>query len=153
MFKTKKHRLQKEYYEAQTIAFTLCFEIGKTGLSKKIFKPLNEILINELKNNGCLLHIWLLMPDHCHMVIEAGQNTKNILHTIDKFKQYSGYWFYKNKLKIKWKKSYYDHILRSEKDVENQIYYVLNNPVRKGLVESWKEYPYRYSMIYDLNEL
>jgi putative transposase len=118
-----------------------------------MFKPLNEILIKVLESNKCLLHIWLLMPDHCHMIVEAGQTTKNILRTIDKFKQHSGYWFYKNKLNIKWKKSYYDHILRSEKDVENKVYYILNNPVRKELVESWKEYPYKYSAIYDLNEL
>lgn len=50
-------------------------------------------------------------------------------------------------------KSYHDHILRNEKDLEHQFYYILNNPVRKGLVKNWKDYAYKFSMIYELDEL
>jgi putative transposase len=149
MFKTKKHRLQTEYYKAKAVAFTICLDSQEKNVQETIFKSSNEILIKTLEENNCLLHIWLLMPDHCHMIVESGDESNNILKTIDKFKQYSGYWFYENKLKVKWQRSYYDHILRDERDIENQVYYVLNNPVRKGIVEDWKDYPYKSSMIYD----
>lgn len=153
MFKTKKHRLEPEYYKSQAVSFTICLTTHEDANKKHIFGPINEILVNTLKEDNCLLHIWVLMPNHCHMIVESRDKTIDILKTIDKFKQYSGFWFYKNKIKMKWKKSYYDHILRDENDVENQVYYILNNPVRKGIAEAWKEYPYKFSMIYDLDEL
>jgi REP element-mobilizing transposase RayT len=153
MFQTRKHRLESEYYKSQAVSFTICLSTQEDANKEHIFRPINEILVNTLKEDNCLLHIWVLMPNHCHMIVESRDETLDVLKTIDKFKQYSGFWFYNNKIKMKWKKSYYDHILRDEKDVENQVYYILNNPVRKGIVETWKEYPYKFSMIYDLDEL
>lgn len=44
------------------------------------------------------------MPDHCHMIVESKDESNDVLKTIDKFKQYSGFWFYENKLKMKWQK-------------------------------------------------
>jgi putative transposase len=153
MLKSKKHRLEPEFYKSQITSFTLCLITNEMTVDQTIFEKLNETLIKTLIDNDCLLHIWLLMPDHCHMIIQSNNETNNILKIMDKFKQHSGYWFYKDKLNLKWQTSYYDHILRNEKDLENQIYYILNNPVRKGIVENWKDYPYKSSMIYDLDEL
>lgn len=153
MIKSKKHRLDCEFYELQITSFTICL-LGKgNAASEEVFKPLNEILLKVMNEDNCLLHIWLLMPDHCHLIVEPGEKYCSILETIDKFKQHSGYWFYKNYPCIKWQKSYYDHILRNEKGLENQFYYILNNPVRKGIVEHWKQYPYKFSMVYNLNKL
>ena len=33
------------------------------------------------------------------------------------------------------------------------VRYILYNPVRKQLVENWKDYKYKGSQVYDLNEL
>jgi REP element-mobilizing transposase RayT len=153
MFQSKKHRLELEFYKSQIISFTICLLTKEDAAIEEIFKPLNEFLLEVMKEDDCLLHIWLLMPDHCHLIVESGDKSRNVLKTIDKFKQHSGYWFYKNKPTIKWQSSYYDHILRNEKDLEKQFYYILNNPVRKEIVENWKEYPYKFSMLYNLDEL
>jgi len=47
---------------------------------------------------------------------------------------------------------FYDHILRKDEDIPKQINYILQNPVRKGLVKNWKDYPYKGSTLYNLNE-
>ena len=41
-----------------------------------------------------------------------------------------------------WQRSSYDHVIRYNKSVEPVVHYVLNNPVRKGLVRDWEDYPY-----------
>jgi REP element-mobilizing transposase RayT len=37
---------------------------------------------------------------------------------------------------------FYDHFIRKEDGLNNTIMYVLNNPVRKGLVDNWEDFPY-----------
>jgi len=41
-----------------------------------------------------------------------------------------------------WQRYFYDHVLRNEEDLKNVALYVLENPVRKGMVENWQDYPY-----------
>src|SRR5262245_54927531 len=41
-----------------------------------------------------------------------------------------------------WQKSSYDRVMDLEKPFEEVVQYVLENPVRKGLVKDWSEWPY-----------
>lgn len=41
-----------------------------------------------------------------------------------------------------WQKSSYDRVIRYNDTVDAAVTYVLENPVRKGLVERWEDYPY-----------
>ncbi len=36
----------------------------------------------------------------------------------------------------------FDHVLRSSENLDAKIIYLLENPVRAGLVEEWTEYPW-----------
>jgi len=51
-----------------------------------------------------------------------------------------------NQSDIKWQKDFYDHVIRRHEDITNQIKYILDNPVRKRLVSSWQEYPFKGSI-------
>jgi len=42
-----------------------------------------------------------------------------------------------------WQKGYFDHVLRSEESYEGKWRYVLENPVRAGLVKNPEEWPYQ----------
>jgi hypothetical protein len=57
-------------------------------------------------------------------------------------KQRSGYWHSQQRRCRLWQESYFDHIVRDEESVARQVCYVLNNPVRAGLVNRWDEWPY-----------
>lgn len=91
------------------------------------------------------------MPDHVHMTLAGNDSNSNTKKCIDMFKQKSGFWLSQNYSYIKWQKDYYDHILRSEENLNIHIKYILNNPVRAGLVEYWKKYQFKGSTVYDLN--
>ncbi len=150
----KKHRLRPELYTGERI-------VAYTGNVKnrdflfsndRAFYQIEKILLEALATHNCDAYIYLFMPDHFHFVLTGKNSNSNIKKCIDSFKQKSGYWLYKNLPDFKWQKDYYDHILRSDKDLSNQIRYILNNPVKAGLVNCWKKYKMRGSTIYNLDE-
>ena len=51
-----------------------------------------------------------------------------------------------------WQRSFYDPGLRKDEDLIKVAEYIVSNPVRKGLVEDWKAYPFKGSTIYDFDQ-
>jgi len=43
-----------------------------------------------------------------------------------------------------WQRGFYDHALRKEEDVQKVAEYIVNNPVRMGLVEDWRNYRFSW---------
>ena len=66
------------------------------------------------------------------------------------FKQQSGFWLGQQRPAFHWQKDFYDHIIRANEDLGTQIRYIANNPVRKGLVSDWHDYPFTGSIGIDL---
>ena len=69
------------------------------------------------------------------------------------FKQKTGFWLSRNTGGIKWQKDFYDHIHRKNEDLKKHITYLLDNPVRKGLVDHWQNYPFKGSLDFNLQEI
>jgi REP element-mobilizing transposase RayT len=44
-----------------------------------------------------------------------------------------------------WQRENYDHVVRDEAEKQRIIRYVLMNPVKAGLVQSWDDWPYSYT--------
>jgi len=150
----KKHRLSSEIYIGERpIAFTICIKDRKSFFIKKsTFLHFEKILIEELKQYDCSAPVYLFMPDHLHLVLGGNKSNSNVKKCLEMFKQKTGYYLGKTETGIKWQKDYYDHILRSEENLEVHIKYILNNPVRMGLADYWKKYPFKGSTVYNLNE-
>jgi len=150
----KRHRLDPEIYRGeQIVSFTLCIR-NNTDLftTKNVFLTFEKMLLAELKNFNCSAFVYLFMPDHVHLTLAGNDSSSNIKKCLDMFKQKTGFWLSQNNPDIKWQKDYYDHILRSKENLDVHIKYILNNPVRAGLVEYWKQYPFKGSTVYNLNE-
>lgn len=150
----KKHRLWDEVYTGeQVVAFTGNVKNRDPLFENPLaFKKIEQLLLESLHKHRCDAYVYLFMPDHFHLILTGKDSEANIKRCIDSFKQRSGYWLYKNLPQIKWQKDYYDHVLRSNEDLVAQVKYILNNPVRGGLVDSWKQYQLRGSTIYSLDE-
>lgn len=43
-----------------------------------------------------------------------------------------------------WQDESYDHVVRNEKEYERIIWYILNNPVKAGLADSWEKWEWSY---------
>jgi len=149
--KEKRHRLTKEFYEGEaTVAFTLCLKGAvSTGFSLREHEMVNiftEILTFVVANTGCVVPVYCFMPDHQHLIIMGTKTDSDIWKAITRYKQKTGFWMSQNKADIRWQKDFYDHVIRRHVDLKTQVKYILDNPVRKGLVSSWREYPFKGSI-------
>ena len=81
------------------------------------------------------------MPDHLHVLIAP--KAKSLITLINAWKSYSANLLHRMGLRGPvWQRSFYDRALRSEESVAQAAEYVIANPVRKGLVAEWTQYPY-----------
>jgi len=93
------------------------------------------------------------MPNHCHLILEGEADDSDLWATVVEFKQHTGFWFRTNSPHIRWQKDFYDHIIRENENLKDRVAYVLNNPVRQGIVDDWTEYPYKGSIGVDLEDV
>jgi putative transposase len=133
----KKHRLSRECYQGMVVvSFTACI-LNRIPffLSLDIVDPMINMLSGALNKNQCVAVVYTFMPDHLHTIIERKNNKSNTWKTMVDFKQQSGHWLRLNHPTIKWQKDFYNHIVRQSENLDTIIRYLLENPVRKGLVE------------------
>ncbi len=102
-------------------------------------------LVETAESEGLNVLAYCFMPDHLHLLVMGKDDQSNLKKFVSLFKQKSGYRFKKNYNENLWHISYYDHVLRKEENIENVALYILYNPVRKGLVSDYKEYPFSWS--------
>lgn len=148
-----KHRLPLDNYMGFNIVAFTCCVVNKQPLfvNNPVFLAFETILLDSLDKNNCGSHACLFMPDHCHLILQGKNEKSDIWKCMVLFKQILGYWLSKNAPGFQWQKDFYDHVLRKDEDIKRHVEYVLYNPVRKGLAENWKDYPYKGSTVYDLN--
>jgi len=88
------------------------------------------------------------MPDHVHMIftplVDARTEVFSLAKIMDAVKRASAHRVNeilgrKGRL---WQPESFDHVLRSSESLDAKIEYVLSNPVRRGLVRNWRDYPW-----------
>ena len=113
----------------------------------EVVDGLIAILVKKARSERFDVLAYCFMPDHLHLLVIGKDDNSNLKKFINLFKQESGYWFKKNYNENLWHISYYDHILRKEESIEGVAIYILENPVRKGLVSHFREYRFSRSFL------
>ncbi|MEE9169127.1 MAG: hypothetical protein V3U73_05140, partial [bacterium] len=150
----KKHRLPVECYTRSDCEFffTICVhrENGSPFYNEKLAKAVIGALLWRRQHHKWILPCYCLMPDHLHFIvqlpvhqiryIDAGARgivPEGILDHIGNFKKYTTtqIWWEKGGVGSLWQKSSYDRVIRYNNSADFVVRYILNNPVRKGLVE------------------
>ena len=109
-----------------------------------------DLLVSRARNRDIRLHAYCLMPDHLHLLIGPSEQ-ESIVDFVRAFKGVSTRMSWRHGFNGRiWQPGFYDHFLRRDEDIEVAARYILGNPVRKGLVRDWHEYPYCGSLVYDL---
>jgi REP element-mobilizing transposase RayT len=84
-----------------------------------------------------------LMPDHLHLLIAPAAG--NLADVLSGWKRYSANRVRRLGLAGKcWQRSFYDHALRTDEDLHAAAEYIVQNPVRAGLVDDWRKYPFAW---------
>ncbi len=101
-------------------------------------------------STGVTVYGYCVMPEHVHLVV-APSGECDVITFVGRFKNLSqrAAWSL-GVVGVFWQKSFWDHLPRSDELVERVVAYVVENPVRRGLVGEWREYPYAGSLALDL---
>ena len=90
---------------------------------------------------------YCFMPDHLHALLEGLSEFSDLPEFVRLLKQESSYWFRSHHASSLWQRGYYEHTLRSDESSIIVARYILGNPVRAGLVEKPKDYPFLGSFV------
>lgn len=94
-------------------------------------------------DEGFAISAYCFMPDHVHLAVEGIRDDSDLRRFVKMGKQRVAYALWRDhKLTNVWQEGYHDWVVRPDQEVTRVIEYVLNNPVRAGLVSKWDEYPF-----------
>jgi REP element-mobilizing transposase RayT len=85
---------------------------------------------------------WVLMPDHLHWLFQLGEGFA-LASVMQGFKGRSAREIRRRgEHRQIWQRSYHDHALRAEENVQEVAHYLVANPLRAGLVQRAGDYPH-----------
>jgi REP element-mobilizing transposase RayT len=91
------------------------------------------------------------MPDHLHLLVEMPGDGLSLSEWVGRLKGLTS-----RKVRAMgfrgwlWQGRFYERILRRPESIERVADYIVHNPVQKGLVKTWVEYPWAGMGIEDI---
>ena len=100
--------------------------------------------LHQLHADGHLnLIAWVVMPDHLHVLLQLGESQtlasvvgrmhSCVARAVNKASGRTGRF---------WQQAYYEHAVRQQADIARIIRYIVHNPVKAGLADDPRDYPY-----------
>lgn len=139
---------------------------AKLKAAKNYFEEINDLLENSLNGSHVLkepkvanvvaesihyldgtdfkLICFCIMSNHVHFI--AYKLQKPLHKIMQSLKSYTARECNKvlNRQGGFWQREYFDRMILDRNDLHKKIQYVLNNPVKTGLVNNWQAYTYNY---------
>jgi putative transposase len=125
------------------------FVTTKCWQGRRIFqvREIAEILVRTLfdyrEQEAYLLHEFVLMPDHLHLLLTPGRAT-SLEKAMQLVKGGSSHRIHRernHRMEI-WQQGFYDWTIRDAHDWETKVHYIRMNPVRAKLVQVPEDWPY-----------
>jgi putative transposase len=109
--------------------------------SERFSRLFIHTLFHYRLQNKYLLHEFVVMPNHFHLLITPTLTLERALQLI------KGGFSYRARKELGflgdlWQPSYYDRRVRNVEDCVNFKYYIRQNPVKRSLAKTAEEYPY-----------
>ena len=118
-----------------------------TEQRRPIFRDfhLGRLLVNQLRqahDEGIVHSIaWVVMPDHCHWLVELRRKTLGELMCRIKSRSSVAVNRAAQSASRLWQKGYHDRALRQEDDLKAAARYIIKNPIRAQLTTRIGDYP------------
>ncbi|MFH0853413.1 MAG: transposase [bacterium] len=135
------------------------FVTTKTKYNVPFFKDpvLTNIFIEKLEVakhiTSFLLLAYVILPDHLHLLVQPNKNItiSTVMHCIKRNASRSlniihptlvGEDDHPRLRRFEWQSSFYDHIIRNERDFNNHVNYIHFNPVKHGYANKPEDWPW-----------
>ena len=148
---------QDEFYKAQKKQFGQLdryldkAESGPTWLKNP---EVAQILWDSLHHRDGKIYqldVFTIMSNHVHFVFEPFKNEngeyhalQGIFHSLKRFTAARANEVLNRTGNRFWQPESYDHIIRDEAEWHRIMNYILMNPVKAGLVDDWRDWPWTY---------
>lgn len=125
-------------------------DTGPTWLSKNSVAQIICEALHHRDRNIYELYAYCVMPNHVHVVFKMlKKNTPNIpavTRTLQSFKSFTALKANRvlNRTGQFWQHESFDRVIRNQDELDSTIKYILNNPVKAGLVPKWQDWPYNF---------
>lgn len=93
------------------------------------------------------LYVAVVMPEHVHLILTPliNEDRLEMFSLVEIMRAIKGASAHMINLQTSeqgavWQEESFDHVLRSSEGLDAKVDYVLQNPVRKGLVNDWRRY-------------
>ena len=93
------------------------------------------------------------MPDHFHALVCGRSTSSDLAEFLRVAKQRTAFHAQREFSVRLWQYSFFDRSLRDDEDLLDVIRYIVNNPIRAGLVERPGDYPFWGSAVYTRDEI
>ena len=122
-------------------------EIFTNDATVKIFE---DALKTEAARFGCEPLVYIFMPDHCHVVLRGKTCQAQPFNAMKSFTEVTRHWLSQFRPDIHWSELGPSQILADDEELAIHLQRILTNPVRKGIVKDWRDYKFKGSAIFDL---
>ena len=125
---------------------------GDNDLLLRHINELRSVVANVKRRHPFVIHAWVVLPDHMHCVIELPHGDADfatrwrlIKAGFSRLLSKTEYCPLNRKRRGErgiWQRRFWEHLIRDESDYRMHVDYVHINPLKHGLVECLKEWPY-----------
>ena len=132
-----------EYKGCFSYFLTLCTFGRRPRFSNaRIVAETDRIFRKCTATSGFQILGYCYMPDHLHLVLSGVHRDADLVVCVQDAKQQSGCWHAQRYRMPLWQTGWFDHIIGGDESIERHVCYTLANPVRAGLVDGWRQWPY-----------
>ncbi|MBI3170590.1 MAG: transposase [Chloroflexi bacterium] len=151
----QRYIIQKKYFGKYDEWLDRC-EHGQKWLNDEGMANVVTDKIHSMDRQRYSLFAYCIMPNHVHLLINPffderinHQGATLKYPVADTLRLLKGSTARECNLKLGrtghfWHRESYDHYARDEEELGRIISYILNNPVKAGLVKEWKEWAFAY---------
>jgi putative transposase len=109
--------------------------------------------LRAAEGSGMSVLAYCFMPDHVHLLVEGVADDADGRLFVARAKQLSGFHFKRQFGVPLWQPFGFERTLRPDECALRVAKYILENPVRAGLVTQVRDYPFLGSNVYSVEEI
>lgn len=142
------------YTGEETYFITTCtLDRRKVFVDNDFYETCRDELFAMSERYGFSTDAYVFMPDHVHWLAEAQREGAQLREFVSMWKQRTGFAWHRKHGSRLWQKGYWERVLRPSDDSLSLARYIVENPVRAGLVVDVREYAFTGSQRYELEEI
>lgn len=131
------------YDGPELVHVTICAADGQPFCDLRLCAQICEALVICCRDLEYRLYCYCLMPDHLHVLLSPASSGIALREWLRSVKSYTTRMYQKRFDRSRlWQRSAHDHVCRAEETAEVVARYIADNPVRAGLVQDWRDYPW-----------